>query len=270
MRAKSFYLIASMTLMLATCATRADLAFMLTPTTQSGAETSEVIFTGTLSNTSPSNCLFLNDLEINFFEDATNYLSADTNEFFANVPGILLPGETYSGEIFGVYLGLAVMPGDYFGNIVLLGGTNIFATANMPVQTFHLSWPDSVGDGIPDWWRTEYFGGDGTTTNDQSCATCDADNTGQNNRFKYVAGLDPTNAASVFTLGISLPSQPSLTFGPALPGRIYTVQYSSNLTSKLWDPLTAASTSNTTNQLTLTDTNAMSSQCYYRIQISLP
>ena len=48
---------------------------------------------------------------------------------------------------------------------------------------------DSVGDGIPDWWRAQYFGGNGTTTNGQSCATCDADGTGQNNLFKYVAGL---------------------------------------------------------------------------------
>ena len=55
---------------------------------------------------------------------------------------------------------------------------------------------DSVGDGIPDWWRALYFGGDGTTTNTRSCATCDADGTGQNNMFKYLADLDPTNPAS--------------------------------------------------------------------------
>ncbi|MEI6562874.1 MAG: metallophosphoesterase [bacterium] len=55
---------------------------------------------------------------------------------------------------------------------------------------------DSVGDGIPDWWRALYFGGDGTSTNARSCATCDADGTGQNNLAKYLADLDPTNPAS--------------------------------------------------------------------------
>ncbi|HUJ09498.1 MAG TPA: fibronectin type III domain-containing protein [Verrucomicrobiae bacterium] len=59
---------------------------------------------------------------------------------------------------------------------------------------------DSVGDGIPDWWRQMYFGGNGTTTNQISCAVCDADGTGQNNLFKYLAGLDPTNSTSVFRI----------------------------------------------------------------------
>ena len=45
---------------------------------------------------------------------------------------------------------------------------------------------DTVGDGIPDWWRAQYFGGEGTTTNNQSCAFCDADDSGQNNYFKYI------------------------------------------------------------------------------------
>jgi hypothetical protein len=59
---------------------------------------------------------------------------------------------------------------------------------------------DSVGDGIPNWWRKLYFGGDGTTTNNLSCALCDADGTGQNNQLKYLVGLDPTNNASVFRI----------------------------------------------------------------------
>ncbi|MCX7010219.1 MAG: hypothetical protein NTY53_23770 [Kiritimatiellaeota bacterium] len=55
---------------------------------------------------------------------------------------------------------------------------------------------DSVGDGIPDWWRAQYFGGDGTTNNASSCATRDFDNDGLNNLAEYLAGTDPTNAVS--------------------------------------------------------------------------
>src|SRR5207244_843103 len=62
--------------------------------------------------------------------------------------------------------------------------------------------PDSVGDGIPDLWCAQYFGGNGTSTNSQSCAACDADATGQNNLFKYVTGLNTTNSASVFVFSV--------------------------------------------------------------------
>ena len=63
---------------------------------------------------------------------------------------------------------------------------------------------DSVGDGIPDWWRAKYFGGTGATTNATSCLTCDPDHDGFNNLREYQAGTDPTSAASV-------PPLPSIT-----------------------------------------------------------
>ena len=50
---------------------------------------------------------------------------------------------------------------------------------------------DSVGDGIPDWWRAQYFGGDGTATNSQSCATCDPDGDGIANLQEYQNGSNP-------------------------------------------------------------------------------
>jgi hypothetical protein len=72
-----------------------------------------------------------------------------------------------------------------------------FTTLNTMVGTGQAL--DTVGDGIPDSWRQQYFSNvdpTGQTTNDQSCAACDADGTGQDNLFKYLAGLDPTNSAA--------------------------------------------------------------------------
>jgi outer membrane lipoprotein-sorting protein len=53
---------------------------------------------------------------------------------------------------------------------------------------------DSVGDGIPDWWRRHYFGGSGTTTDSTSCASCDPDGDGSPNLQEYQQGTNPTNS----------------------------------------------------------------------------
>jgi hypothetical protein len=135
---------------------------------------------------------------------------------------------------------------------------------------------DSVGDGIPDTWRAQYFPSvPSNTTNGQSCATCDADGTGQDNFFKYVAGLDPTNPASVFVLNIAnttnRPSQNNLFFTPLALGRSYTPQFSTNLAGGVWLPLTTYTGLLTNgNQVTITDTNPIPPQEFYRIDISLP
>src|SRR5580698_10475672 len=99
MRLKPFLFLSGLALLLAVSA-RADLGFVLTPAVQSGVGSEEVIFTGTLSNTSPTDDLFLNNIQFDFMDEAGDYFVADTNVFFANVPGILLPGETYADVVF--------------------------------------------------------------------------------------------------------------------------------------------------------------------------
>lgn len=134
--------------------------------------------------------------------------------------------------------------------------------------------PYSFGDGIPDWWRIQYFG-TAAATNSSSCATCDADGTGQNNFFKYVAGLDPTNPASVFVLSIAgvtnQPSQNNLFFTPLTSGRSYLPRFSTDLVSGSWLPLTSyAGPVTNGSQVTITDTNPIPPQEFYRMDISLP
>lgn len=272
MRAKLFALLAGLALLWFSLPAGADLTFVLTPAAQPGVGSNAIVFTGTLSNTSTANLLFLNNLQFSFIGTASNFLGPGANAFFANVPGILLPNETYSDIVFGLAINPATPPGDYFGSVTIQGGSNIFAGANLAAQMFLVSSADSVGDGIPDWWREQYFGGSGTTTNSQTCARCDADGTGQNNLYKYVAGLDPTNPASVFVLNISKPPpQPTLIFGPVAAGRTYTLQSRASLLGAVWSPL-GGSTSPQTNsdQVSVTDLNAVGAQKYYRVQITLP
>lgn len=58
---------------------------------------------------------------------------------------------------------------------------------------------DSVGDGILDSWRLQYFVG-GIPTNASSCAACDPDGDGKSNLQEFLAGTDPTNNASAFRI----------------------------------------------------------------------
>jgi hypothetical protein len=120
----------------------------------------------------------------------------------------------------------------------------------------------------------QYFGSSSSTDN-TTCATCDFDGTGQNNRFKFVTGLDPTDPGSRFTFTIApvinQPARQNLIFNPTANGRIYTPQFSTNLSGGNWFPLSAYTGPQTNGaQLTITDTNAVQPQKFYRIDITLP
>lgn len=65
-----------------------------------------------------------------------------------------------------------------------------------PVRGGFASSLDSVGDGIPDWWRRQWFGGAGTTTNSTSCSTSDTDGDGMTVLQEYLADTNPTNDSS--------------------------------------------------------------------------
>ncbi len=116
---------------------RAGLNYTLTPAALSGNGGSEIFFTGTLANTSLASNLYLNDIQINLTGAATNYLAPGTNAFFANVPGILLPGETYGDRIFSIILSPTTPLGTYYGSATIRGGSTIFDTSlqtNLPFQ----------------------------------------------------------------------------------------------------------------------------------------
>ncbi|HTS19012.1 MAG TPA: PKD domain-containing protein [Verrucomicrobiae bacterium] len=122
-------------------------------------------------------------------------------------------------------------------------------------------------------WQTQFFGPTNLPT---AAPTADADGTGQNNQFKYVAGLDPTNSASVFLLTISsdtnLPPNHLLQFMPVADGRTYTPQFTTNLPTGVWRPLTtyAGPVTNGGTQVSIIDTNLTAPQQFYRIAISWP
>ena len=144
------YLVLSVAAVFSSTGAWAALSFVLTPAVQVSARSNEVFFTGILSNTDATNDLYLNDVQF----IANGNFTSDSNAFFANVPGILSAGQTYSDVVFGVTINPTTPAGDYFGAVTILGGSNIFAANNLATQPFQVSTIDvSISANVPDAYK---------------------------------------------------------------------------------------------------------------------
>jgi PKD repeat protein len=124
-------------------------------------------------------------LTVTFTDSSTGVL---TNRFWSFGDGVTT--NTTTTSLLHTYQ----FPGTNTVRLIVSGASGL--STNTQTNLIVATSVDTVGDGIPDWWRALYFGGSGTTTDATSCATCDLTGTGQNNLFKYVADLNPTDPAS--------------------------------------------------------------------------
>ena len=129
----------------------------------------------------------------------------------------------------------------------------------------------TLGDGIPDWWRAQHFGGSGTTTNAASCATCDPDIDGADNYGEYIADTDPTNALSCFRIESLIQSCGVAVLFLSSPNRTYTLYARTNLSLGAWslDPSQVNVVGNG-GILTLTNSAPGSLQRFFRLGVQLP
>ena len=117
----------------------AAVTFTLAPMTRSGVGSITVAFFGTFTNSSTTTNIFLNQVQYVLTDAATNYLTPDTNAFFANVPGILLTNESYTDPVFAINIASNTPPGIYSGTATALGGGDIFASNTLASQTFEIA-----------------------------------------------------------------------------------------------------------------------------------
>ena len=185
------------------------------------------------------------------------------------VPAASITWTVQSGPITGISSGglatagtvgqdsAAVVQGSYLGLNGTLGLTVL--------DTIQDNFGSYASDGIPDSWQLQYFG----SNNPLAAPNADASGTGQNNLFKYIAGLNPTDPGSRFVSAVGpVSGSHTITFGPRLTDRSYTVQFSTNLTD--WLPLTGASTQDNGQTRTVTDPDATATTKFYRVQVSYP
>ncbi len=115
---------------------------------------------------------------------------------------------------------------------------------------------DGDGNGMPDWWEQQHFGGTGVNPN----AVC---SNGVNTMIQaYVAGLNPTDSSARF--GITNHSRNLIQWN-AVSGRVYNVYWTTNLMNGFQTLQT-----NYTGGAITDSTHSAADKCFYKIDVRLP
>ena len=221
--------------------------------------------------------LTLTAATLNVNEGATSQLGAwqalDDATFLA-VPAASVAWSVASGPLTGVNAGglatagivfqdtAATVQGVFSGNI----GTLALTVKNVNTDDYGTY----AADGIDDAWQNQFFG----LNNPNAAPTVDFDGTGQTNLFKYLAGLDPLDPNSRFTLTLApvagQPAQKNVIFTPRLIDRTYTVTFKTDLNAATWTPLPGGIVTDAGQQRTVTDPAATGATKFYHVEITKP
>jgi hypothetical protein len=199
---------------------------------------------------------------------------ADDATTLANFAAASVTWSAVNGPISINTSGFATAGTVYQDTAATVGGTAQGLSGQLALTVLNVTTDDFgayAGDGIDDSWQVQYFG---QPPNPLAGPNADADGTGQNNLFKFVAGLNPLDG-SRFTLSISSvagqPLQKQLVFKPIVSGRTYTPQFSTTLNNPPpWPSLPSSTQSDNGTTRTVIDLSASPAPRYYHIQISKP
>jgi parallel beta-helix repeat protein len=227
---------------------------LASPTLISAVVTTNTVVSGSYTGVSGQSYL------IDFYADAPPASSAEAMTYLGSIS---VTG-TGSAVNFTANLG-ARLPA---GRAVTATATDPFGNTSQLSTGIAATMTSSVNDGIPDAWRQLYFGGSGTTTNSQSDAFADADHTGMDNYQKFFAGLNPTNAASVFKLTALNPSTSTNAVSlNSASGFIYRVFACDDLTAGNWAILADQIIGTGTNMLFCDPAAPVSANRFYRAEV---
>jgi len=102
-----------------------------------------------------------------------------------------------------------------------------YATAG---AIYRIVWKDSDSDGLPDDWEQQYFGNPTAVQPDD-----DPDGDGFDNLQEFLAGTDPTNAASAMRITAITPAGSDLVIDyDAVANKQYELQFTDDLSTSNW------------------------------------
>jgi hypothetical protein len=159
-------------------------------------------------------------------------------------------------------------PGQYtvqFGDVAFFytpsAQTNTLLASNALTFTGTYTFPDVNSNGMSDLYEQYYFGS--VSTNRTRLTDTDGD--GMTDYAEFIAGTDPTNAASNLRLIRSFATNGVMTAQwSAIPGRIYEVQTSTNLGD--WSPVSLWMQASSS-PMTYTWTNASDKARSFRVEV---
>ena len=221
--------------------------------------------------------LTLTAAALNVNEGATDQLAAwqalDDATFLA-VPAASVAWSVASGPLTGVNAsGLATAGIVFQDSAATAQGSYLGSTGTLALTVKNVNIDDYgtyAADGIDDAWQNQFFG----LNNPNAAPNVDFDGTGQTNFFKYLAGLDPLDPNSRFTLTLApvagQPAQKNVIFAPRLADRTYTVTFKTDLNAAAWTPLPGGIVTDAGQQRTVTDPAATGATKFYHVEITKP
>ena len=110
---------------------------------------------------------------------------------------------------------------------------------------------------------------------DLSLPDDDASGTGHNNRFKYIAGLNPTDPSARFQIdarpAAGAQGHAQVVFSPRMEGRQYRIfKAEALLPSPVWTEMTPSAVTDVGSERRALDPEPADTQQFYRIEITLP
>ena len=198
--------------------------------------------------------------QLDFYSDATPASTAQAQTYLGAISVV----GTGSAAAFTAKLG-ALLP---TGRAVTASTTDAFGNTSALSTGVAATMTSTPNDGIPNAWRAFWFGGSGTTTNSQSASFADPDGDKLTNLQEFLAGTNPTNAASVFKLTAQNPSATTNAVAiNSASGIVYRIFARDDLTAGNWDILADQVIGNGTNVFLADPAAATSAKRFYRAQV---
>jgi len=136
-----------------------------------------------------------------------------------------------------------------------------------PFVTITAATPAGIGDGIPGWWRLQYFG-NGLTLTSSSGRDQDPDGDVMTNFQEYTAGTNPLDPASVLRLEMQVSGRDITLSFASVPGKTYVIERAAALGATTSWTIVADNISGTGATISIVDSNALDqSTGFYRVRL---